>query len=1066
MDYKEMSREQLIQELHSLRSGDMFHILAETMATPIFIFQGAKMKYVNSAAVKLTGYSEEMLLARDFWKIVHPDFQELVKKRGMARQQNKEVPSRYELKIITNSGEERWLQYSGRAFEYHGKPAVLGTVVDITEYRDVKLELERFHAVMDQAGDAIFVSDLKTGLFVDVNQTACRLLGYSRDELLKLSPKDIDENYPFEKLEEMEKFVTELIRSNKPYISENSIIRRKDGSTFPIELSLSVKDFRGKVYLLGIVRDITVRRQIEERMRQAEESYRVLYENIPSMYFTLSPAGTVISVNKFGASELGYAVEELVGQSVLKVFQKKDAPTVLKQLKICLQDPYDVHEWQIQKVRKDGTLLWVEEFARMIDGPDGTPNILIVCQDITRRKLAEDALQEAKKNLERRVEERTSELVNANIFLQREISERKRVEEALQESQERLQTLMEKIPNGVGVISLEGKMIYTNPALLNLLEYSEIEFLKIEIPQVIHPDDQQRLMEKLQYLFEGGPEYISEYHVLTKTGKVIPVEISSRRIIYDRKPVILSVVKDIAERKKAEDALRLSEARNRTLIEQAGDGIFVSDENGKHLDVNSSGCNMLGYTRDEILRLNVRDLYPVEDLKVNPPKFELLKKGVTVTGERRLRHKDGAYIFVEATAKMLPDSRIRKRAGEQLKKEHDRAQRYLDIAGVVLVVINADQKVELVNKKGCEILEYAESEIVEKNWFDHFVPEPYRTKVRTGFERLIAGEVKLMEYFENPVLTKSGTEKIIAWRNTILTDHHNQIIGTLSSGEDITERKIVEEELNRHRIHLEELVEQRTDKLRTANRKLRREIQVRKRAEKELKHSGEQLRKLSAHLQTTRDEERARIAREIHDELGQALSIIQLDLNWLELNLKKGEEAVLEKIQHMSSFTGEIIKEIQRISQELRPSVLDHLGFSAALAWQAQEFTRRTGIHCDFLIKSENIKLNNEQSISLFRVLQETLTNVIRHAKARRVTITLAENNGEIKLTVRDDGIGIPSEKINDPNSLGLIGIRERIVVLEGRISIKGKPNKGTILQVSVPIKKKGGKSNESSARG
>jgi signal transduction histidine kinase len=241
---------------------------------------------------------------------------------------------------------------------------------------------------------------------------------------------------------------------------------------------------------------------------------------------------------------------------------------------------------------------------------------------------------------------------------------------------------------------------------------------------------------------------------------------------------------------------------------------------------------------------------------------------------------------------------------------------------------------------------------------------------------------------------------------------------------------------------------------------------VRKRAEKELKHSGEQLRKLSAHLQTTRDEERARIAREIHDELGQALSIIQLDLNWLELNLKKGEEAVLEKIQHMSSFTGKIIKEVQRISQELRPSVLDHLGFSAALAWQAQEFTRRTGIHCDFLIKSENIKLNNEQSISLFRVLQETLTNVIRHAKARRVTITLAENNGEIKLTVCDDGIGIPREKINDPNSLGLIGIRERIIVLEGRISIKGKPNKGTILQVSVPIKKKGGKSNESSARG
>lgn len=819
--------------------------------------------------------------------------------------------------------------------------------------------LERFHAIMDQGGDAIFVVDIKTGRIIDLNETACRMLGYSREELLKLTPADIDETYPFKTREYRAKFAKEMTESGKSVISSNGIMRRKDGSTFPMEISISAKDFHGETYLLGIVRDITERRQIEEQMRQAEERYRVLYENIPSMYFTVDPKGTVISVNGFGASQLGYTVKELLGQSVLKVFLEEDWPAVIEQLNTCIESPSRVHDWQIRKIRKDGSLLWVEEFARMIEGPDGAPNILIVCQDISRRKLAEDALQEAKENLEQRVEERTSELVNANISLQREISERKRAE-------------------------------------------------------------------------------------------------------------------------------------------------------------------------------------------------------------------------------------------EQLKKERDRAQQYLDVAGAVFVVINADQEVKLINKKGCEILEYTEPEIAGKNWFDHFVPERYRTEVRAGFEKLLAGEVKLLEYFENPVLTKSGEEKIIAWHNTVLRDDNNRVIGTLSSGQNITERKktemalreseeryelaveagkvgiwdwniltndiyvapnlkqligykdseiknhlgswlkkihvydrdmvmeafenlvrgrvpyyesehrkihkdgsirwfiaranavrdssgkvvritgsdsditvrkLMEVELKKHRDHLEELVGERTVRLKTMNEKLRKEVRERRRTEKELKQSREQLRKLSAHLESTREKERARIAREIHDELGQSLSTLQMDLAWLELNLEHGKKAVLEKIRSMSIFSSNIIKEVQRISQELRSSVLDHLGFIAALSWQTQEFQKKTGIRCDFLCKSKDIELQEEQSNALYRVSQESLTNIYRHANASRVSVILEEKKREIRLTIRDDGVGIAKERINDPDSLGLIGIRERLYFLKGKLNIKGIPGKGTTSIVTIPLGIKGEKIDESSNR-
>jgi PAS domain S-box-containing protein len=276
----------------------------------------------------------------------------------------------------------------------------------------------------------------------------------------------------------------------------------------------------------------------------------------------------------------------------------------------------------------------------MIDGLDGKPNILVVCQDITRRKLAEDTLQEAKENLESRVKERTAELINANIFLQREISERKQVEDALRESRERIETLMEKIPNGVGVMTPEGKIAYCNPAILGMFEFTEAEIKKTKLSKLIHPGDRKRLLEKVQHLFEGGSEYVSEYRVINKSGKTIPVEVYSRRIFYDGKPMILSVVSDISSRRQAAAALKMSEERYRTLIEQAGDGIFVADENGKYLIANTAGCNMLGYSLKEILQLNVRDLYSPEDLKRNPPDYEALKKNKSVTREIRLKGKD------------------------------------------------------------------------------------------------------------------------------------------------------------------------------------------------------------------------------------------------------------------------------------------------------------------------------------------------------------------------------------------------------------------------------------------
>ena len=170
-----------------------------------------------------------------------------------------------------------------------------------------------------------------------------------------------------------------------------------------------------------------------------------------------------------------------------------------------------------------------------------------------------------------------------------------------------------------------------------------------------------------------------------------------------------------------------------------------------------------------------------------------------------------------------------------------------------------------------------------------------------------------------------------------------------------------------------------------------RDITERKKAEEQLKGSTEQLRALSAHLQSVREEERTLISREIHDELGQELTGLKMDLSWLVKRLSKNQKSLISKTESMLKLVDSTIQTVRRISSELRPGVLDDLGLIAAIEWQAQDFENRTGITCDFSSSVEEIGLDRDRSTAVFRIFQETLTNVSRHAKATRVKISLEE---------------------------------------------------------------------------
>jgi signal transduction histidine kinase len=225
----------------------------------------------------------------------------------------------------------------------------------------------------------------------------------------------------------------------------------------------------------------------------------------------------------------------------------------------------------------------------------------------------------------------------------------------------------------------------------------------------------------------------------------------------------------------------------------------------------------------------------------------------------------------------------------------------------------------------------------------------------------------------------------------------------------------------------------------------------RRRAESQLRESHEQLRALSVYLQHVREEERTRMARELHDELGQALTGLKLQLNWLMRHLPRNLKPLHEKTRSMAEDIDEIIHAIRRIATELRPGLLDTVGLLAAIEWQANQFQNQTGTQCQVTAAVKDKLWDQDLNTAFFRIFQETLTNIIRHAKATQVSVRLAEAAGHLVLEVRDNGRGISESEIHNTKSIGLLGMRERAALLGGEVRVRGEPGQGTIVSVRIP---------------
>jgi PAS domain S-box-containing protein len=450
---------------------------------------------------------------------------------------------------------------------------------------------------------------------------------------------------------------------------------------------------------------------------------------------------------------------------------------------------------------------------------------------------------------------------------------------------------------------------------------------------------------------------------------------------------------------------------------------IFDDATCEFLAVNKAALQFYGYSRDEFLKLSLDDIRPPEDrstfhevlqVRLHESKFEVGWRHKTKAGEivdvqivsQPITYNGRAAHFVVAT-----DVTEQRRLQEALFHSRRRLQALFDYALDAIFLVNDAGEYVDVNPAACAFLGYTRAQILRMRVGDMH-PNETAAQGRDMWRALLSAGTLSGEY---RLHASDGTPRDVEFRAVanVLPGLH------LSVMRDVTERN-----------------------------------HARGETETRLRESHEQLRRLSARSRARREEDRTRLSRELHDQLGQALAGIKIDLHWIGQHAGPDREpgSVGAKADATMRLVDDTIWRVRRLSSQLRPPVLDKLGLIAAIEWEAKEFERRAGIRTRVQSNAEHVALDPGRATAVFRMLQEALTNVATHARATRITVAVREANGALAVSVSDNGRGIPCEQVVSLESLGLLGMCERAVLLGGSVEVRGNRPRGTVVVMSIPL--------------
>jgi PAS domain S-box-containing protein len=565
------------------------------------------------------------------------------------------------------------------------------------------------------------------------------------------------------------------------------------------------------------------------------------------------------------------------------------------------------------------------------------------------------------------------------------------------------------------------------------LGYQEEEFADDlrELEIRLHPEDRERVTQSLHmYLADPGPFYQSQCRVRHKDGDYRSMLVRMELIgdVSGRPGRLLGCQLDLTERNRAEE----DRARLAAIVQSSDDAIVGKTLSGIVTSWNEGACRLFGYTAEEMVGEPLLRLIPPDRLDEEPTILARLRRGEHVEHfETVRRHKDGSLVDVsvsispirDASGRIVGASKIardvggRKRAQAAVDQANERLREHAMVLELAPILVrDMDNRIVLWTRGAETLYGFSKEEALGRISHDLF---------QTTFPESV-------EYFDEILRRtgrwegalvhrkRDGERLVVASQQIIYHDLRGQPVRILEANADITERQ---------------------------------------RAETELNQSREQLRALADRLLKAREEEATRIARELHDQFGRYLTTIKMEVRSIERDLT-GEltpdvaRVLREKAETIGQTVDETVQTVREIATQLRPGLLDDLGLAAAIEWQAKDFQKRSGILCALTLPEDDPDLSRDQATAIFRIFQEILTNVARHAQATRVWAHLGDEQGALVLEVEDNGVGISPAQLAERRSLGLLGMRERVGAFGGAVEIVGSKGQGTTVKVRMPVLK------------
>ena len=795
-------------------------------------------------------------------------------------------------------------------------------------------------------------------------------------------------------------------------------------------------------------RELGARKRAQEAVRKAEAEYRNLFEQVPIGIYRTTPDGKALLTNPTMLKMLGYTNFDEAATRNLEVEPAALYPR--SEFKQRLEREGEIKGLEAAWRRQDQSLIYLRENTRAIRGADGT---LLYYEGTVE-----------------------------------DITARRQVEEALHASEKRFRALIENSSDVTALANRDGTLLYVSPSVLHVFGYTAEEIIGHNAFEYLHPDDQPFVAARLLELLEQpGRALTAIFRVRHKDGSWRWTEGDGRNLLSD--PSIEAIVvnyRDITERREATEALQVSEARFRALTENSGDAVALIGADGVINYATRSTTRILGYSVEEFIGQNAFEHIHTDDLPHVGELFAsiLLQPGNHATGEFRFAHKDGSWRWIEGIGTNLLDEPnvkaivanyrdvTKRKLAEQVVQSQNRFlaalhemslafMNRLDLFDVVQRIVAQAAVLSGAQHGYCFLLDPNEEEmhmLVGTGFFRQRLGDSIRRgESAAGVVWETAQPLAVSHYSESSSRNAHPAFDQVRTLTAVPLMSNSKVIGVLGLA-------YLQDEVGGFRRHedVQRLVQfGQLASIALDNAQLHTAVQheliQRKQIEERLRASRQELRALSGRIQSAREEERTRISRELHDEMGQALTGLKYNLIWLmaradDIPDEEMRCAVRDKQDSMVQLIDSTIQSLRRIATELRPGVLDRLGLAAAIEWQMDEFQSHTGISCVLTSCPEHIELATDRATAVFRIFQELLTNVARHSHADSVSTSLETTAGELLLHLHDNGIGISESSILNEQSLGLLGMRERALLFGGDFNIRGVHGEGTTILVRIPI--------------